>query len=89
MIATLKEFKRVLKPNGMLLLKIFAARRVLYETILTNFTFFLPIEFKSQSNLSSEKVGWYVAILKAEPQTVSSLPDTQTLCEQAPLASEQ
>ena len=73
-----EEFKRVLKPSGMLILKIFAKNFALYQVLLTNFSFFLPIEYRSQSHLSSEKIGWYIATLKAEPQTVSSLHDTQT-----------
>jgi len=83
------EFKRVMKPNGLLLLKIMAERFGLYEYLLNNYTFFMPITYRSESHLSSEKIGWYVAILKAEPQTVSSPHDTQTLCGQAQTTSEQ
>jgi len=83
------EFKRVLQQEGILMLKVFKKRFQLYEALLTNFSFFLPIEYKSKSNLSSEVTGWYIATLKAEPQTVSLLHDTQTQPSQAQLASEQ
>jgi len=58
------EFKRVLEPEGMLLLKVFRKNFQLYEVLLANFTFFLPIEYKSKSNLSSEVTGWYIAVQK-------------------------
>jgi len=76
MRAANNEFSRVLKHNGMLLLKIFEARFGLYEELLKNFTFFLPIVFKSKSNLSSDKVGWYVAILRQTVQTEPSAGDS-------------
>lgn len=38
-----KEFKRVLQPGGLLILKIIPRSFLLYETLLKNFIFFLPI----------------------------------------------
>lgn len=72
------EFKRVLQPNGILILKIFSSKQVVYEALLTNFTFFLPIEHKSKSNLSREKIGWYVATLKGSSQTEPSADGSDT-----------
>ena len=39
-----KEFKRVLRPGGLLILKIIPRGFLLYETLLKNFIFFLPIQ---------------------------------------------
>ena len=72
------EFTRVLKPNGILLLKIMAEKFQVYEYLLSNFTFFLPIEYESKSHHSSETVGWYVATLKAETQMLSSPAGTDS-----------
>lgn len=58
------EFPRVLRHGGLLLLKMFHRRFYVYKHLLTSFTFFLPVVFRSQSHLSSEKVGWYVALMK-------------------------
>lgn len=71
------EFRRVLKPGGALLLKIMNARLTLYEALLSNFTFYLPIEYKSQSHLSKKKVGWYIATLRAASPTQPSPSDTE------------
>ena len=78
MLKANEEFKRALQPNGILILKIFAKKQILYEALLGNFTFFLPIEHKSKSNLSSEKIGWYIATLKQPSQTKSSVDDSGT-----------
>jgi len=59
-----EECKRVRKPNGCLILKIRKKSLPLYETLLSNFTFFLPIEHKSKSNLSNLWIGWYIGVLK-------------------------
>jgi len=66
------EFARVLKPSGMLLMKVLATDARTYIALLGNFIFFLPIEYLSQSNLSTQKVGWYVGVLKASLPTSSS-----------------
>ena len=69
------EFARVLKPKGLLLLKIFKKDYQLYETLLSNFTFFLPIEFTSKSNLSKVEVGWYIGVLKQDENLMLQLSE--------------
>ena len=63
-----QEFRRVLKPHGFLILKIFRKRFGLYETLFNNFTFFLPIHRVSQSNLSKERISWFLGHLKESEQ---------------------
>jgi len=83
MIRVNDEFARVLKPNGLLLMKVLAIDSRTYISLLSNFSFFLPIEYLSQSNLSEQKVGWYVAVLKPYFATSLSAHDKQTLSEPA------
>jgi len=75
MVAVNTEFARVLKPKGLLLMKVLALDARTYISLLSNFIFFLPIEYNSQSNLSNVKVGWYIGMLKSSLPTSSSAHD--------------
>lgn len=69
-----EEFKRVLRPMGLLILKIMPRDFPLYETLLKNFCFFLPIQtkrsrgsLKKKSVLSdAEAALWCIGILKMD-----------------------
>ena len=76
MVKVNREFARVLKPLGLLLMKVLVIDSHTYIALLSNFIFFLPIEYLSQSNLSTQKVGWYVGVLKFALPTSSSAHDT-------------
>ena len=52
------EFKRVLKNNGVLILKIMPVDKYKYMRLLDNFVFFLPIQSKKQAM-------WLIGILKS------------------------
>lgn len=66
------EFPRVLKANGILIMKVLAKKWRLYETLLRNFTFFLPITYKSKSHLSHETVGWYIALTRSSYHNIKA-----------------
>jgi len=57
-----KEFPRVLKDHGFLLLKTYRSSFALYETLLSNFVFFLPIERRSGAfRYKGRKILWAMA----------------------------
>ena len=58
-----EEFNRVLKPGGFLFMKLNRERFPLFETLLTNFVFFLPIEFRTgayQGKKSAKRKLWSI-----------------------------
>lgn len=64
------EFKRVLKPHGTLILKVLPRQFPIYETLLKNFIFFLPIytyrlrgSYKEATNKQLGAV-WFIAQAK-------------------------
>lgn len=65
-----EEFSRVLRPPGILILKVLPKSFPLYETLLNNFCFFLPIQTKRARGLfmKTEKEGdaalWALAYCK-------------------------
>lgn len=69
------EFARVLKANGTIIMKIMPRDFPLYETLLKNFCFFLPIQtkrprgsMKNPSRLSdADGALWCIGVLKAFP----------------------
>ena len=81
------EFKRVLRLGGILVLKILAKDFTTYEALLSNFTFFLPIYHKSQSNLSRETVVWCIATSRPPSHIQASLDDILLQEFQAPNTS--
>lgn len=71
LIRTLKavkiEFERVLKPNGFLFIKSRRKYWLFFETLLKNFTFFLPIERRSGAfRYKGTKILWAVGQLKGD-----------------------
>lgn len=54
-----KEFPRVLKVNGFLILKTFSRQFPIFEALLKNFVFFLPIRMRTGA-FKSKKRGQYV-----------------------------
>ena len=78
MVKVNAEFTRVLKPSGLLLMKVLVIDSRTYIALLGNFLFFLPIEYESQSHLSTQKVGWYVGVLRPEIPTSSSAHGNRT-----------
>ena len=64
-----KEFARVLKNNGMLILKILPEVRDNYESLFSNFIFYLPIQtIRDRGCMSSKEAKlaaiWLIGILK-------------------------
>ena len=78
MVAVNSEFARVLKPQGIILMKVLDLDARTYIALLSNFVFFLPIVYLSQSHLSTQKVGWYIGVLKSSVPTSSSLAYKRT-----------
>lgn len=60
------EFKRVLKKGGLVIVKTYRDRWLLYETLLKNFVFFLPIERRTgaYTKRSKRKILWAVGQLR-------------------------
>jgi SAM-dependent methyltransferase len=56
------EFARVLRDGGVLVLKILFRQYRAYADRLSNFIFFLPIEFPSKSHLSSERTAFFIGV---------------------------
>jgi len=67
------EFKRVLKPGGLIILKVMPRQFRLYETLLKNFTFFLPISTYRARGAYGKKFRktegalWAIGVVKNEP----------------------
>jgi len=63
-----EEFKRVLKPGGFIIMKIYRQRWPLYKTLLKNFVFFLPIERRTgaYTEKSKRKILWAIGQVKRE-----------------------
>jgi len=65
-----EEFKRVLRDHGFILLKIRRKHFPLYEALLSNFVFFLPIERRSGAYHrkvdQTQKILWAVGQLKGK-----------------------
>lgn len=59
-----QEFRRCLKNKGFLAMKIDSSHRRLFETVLSNFVFFLPILIPSKSNRTRREVLWTIGQLK-------------------------
>jgi SAM-dependent methyltransferase len=82
-----EEFKRVLKPNGFLFLKIMADRRNVYQELLRNFQFFLPIQvFRRIGNMNSPRlmdgalwlIGYRLDTPRRDPE-VAVIPPEETV----------
>jgi len=78
MVAVNSEFARVLKPQGLILMKVLDLDARTYIALLSNFIFFLPIIYLSQSHLSTQKVGWYIGVLKTSLPSASFLHGKRT-----------